>query len=771
MSYACIKDVNGSPAVVIDGKPYPPMAMTTRIIKPEYLKNLGESGIKIYFLMTNTDWLRPGRTYQDENGIERREDSGFEAFVKNARMLLENVPDAYIIVRIGLHPPVSWMEENKEELMRYQDGSNEPSILMSEVHCDEVPGMYSLHSDKWREDGRRALIEFCDEVDKQPFADRVIGYFLAAGGTSEWYPVNVLTNSTKGKYGDFSPAFRKEFERFLRKKYGTEDALRKAWKCETASFSNPKIPDLNDRYYIDIEKDILDAMMNYESAVRIIGKEIDMAPEHASNCGVFLNSENYQYVADFFDAFHEGTANSIIYFAKIIRERYEGKLVGAFYGSYGCTDFYNAGTATAVLPILDSGSLDFLAAPGVYNNREPGGYVAQREMQDSFRLRNQMFVVEEDSRTHLEDSFYRDAMGLYDVRDSIVTLKRDFARNLCEDIFAWWFDQHEQSGRYQHEEIYRLFRRQQEIADFAYTLDRRKKNEIALIFDQESVHNVSHYTNTMMLDYYRTSDLGRIGAPVDYYFHDDMGREDMPDYKLYIMINTFCLTDREREVILKKVKKNGAVALWLYAPGFLNPDAEHRMDVKNIENLIGMKVGIKKTTCSPRFRLTEDFHPALKYGVRDRRYGYIDRDVHSNVWLGSVLNPPYMNPGFYIDDPDAEVLGTYCEWGRAAFAMKRQDGWMSVYCAPQILRAELLASIAEYAGCHLYTVSDDLIYANESFVCIHASYPGKRTLRFKKACSPYEVYERRFYGRNVDSIELDMRLGDTLMFCVNGAPA
>lgn len=46
-----------------------------------------------------------------------------------------------------------------------------------------------------------------------------------------------------------------------------------------------------------------------------------------------------------------------------------------------------------------------LAAPGIYNNREPGGCVAQREMQDSFRLRGQMFVAEEDSRTHLEDSF------------------------------------------------------------------------------------------------------------------------------------------------------------------------------------------------------------------------------------------------------------------------------------------------------------------------------------------------------------------------------
>ena len=43
----------------------------------------------------------------------------------------------------------------------------------------------------------KALKEFCDEVDSLPFADRVIGYFLAAGGTSEWYPVNVLCDRTK----------------------------------------------------------------------------------------------------------------------------------------------------------------------------------------------------------------------------------------------------------------------------------------------------------------------------------------------------------------------------------------------------------------------------------------------------------------------------------------------------------------------------------------------------------------------------------------------
>ena len=97
-----------------------------------------------------------------------------------------------------------------------------------------------------------------------------------------------------------------------------------------------------------------------------------MNEKKAANLGVFLNMEDYRYVADFYDALHQATAEAIIFFAKVLKERYQGKIVGAFYGSYGCTDFFNSTTATATLPILDCGAVDFLAAPGVYNNREPG---------------------------------------------------------------------------------------------------------------------------------------------------------------------------------------------------------------------------------------------------------------------------------------------------------------------------------------------------------------------------------------------------------------
>jgi len=80
------------------------------------------------------------------------------------------------------------------------------------------------------------LQDFCDAIDRLPFADRVIGYFLAAGGTSEWYPVNAICDRGKNKYGDFSPAFRKAYGSFLKKRYGKEERLCKAGKRQDAWF-------------------------------------------------------------------------------------------------------------------------------------------------------------------------------------------------------------------------------------------------------------------------------------------------------------------------------------------------------------------------------------------------------------------------------------------------------------------------------------------------------------------------------------------------------
>lgn len=758
---------NGEPAVFIGGEPCAPMSMLVMDAwnpKPDaeqkaYWRRLADAGARVFYVTCATAWHQPadeGKGWPD----------GTDCAIAGIRRLLDAVPEAWIMLRLNVSPSAEWVEAHPEEMVTYDDGSHRPTICDT-ISGKPIGGMLSLCSEKWREEGATALEDFFRRLDASAVSGRVVGTFLCAGGTSEWYyPIGMTT--PEGRYCDFSEPFRREYERFLRAKYGTVENLRRAWRRPDASFEKPLVPTPDDQFFAEkSDAAILEALHSWESSPRMMGGGDSGDGAGGANAGVFLDMDGHAHVKDFYDAWHEGTANTIIHFARVLKRICPARLVGAFYGSCGSTDYFNLSTATGTLRILDSGAVDFLAAPGTYNNREPGGIVAQREMQDSFRMRGLIYVCEDDSRTHLcKPWMQRDAMALYTARDSVDTLKRDFARNICEGLNGWWFDMG--NGWYDDPEILALFRRQREIADLAYSLDRTKRNEIAVICDTDSMHAVSKATSTLVLDYWRTSDIGRIGAGVDWYFHDDMADPRMPDYKLYVMANVYCLTDKERGAIYAKARRNGATVLWMYAPGFVDEGAERRMSPENVSKTVGMDVSMAGHTVFPHFRILPEALDALKGASASRRYGVIDADIHSNIWMERPLVPPaFLNPAFFVDDPGATVLGRYCSDGRAALAEKDIGGVKSLFCAAQVMQWDLLAAVAERAGCHIYSRNGDVLYANENFVAVHAGDDGPRTIRFKRRCSPYELYEQRFHGHGVDRIDVEMRAGQTLMWRVD----
>ena len=195
MAIAKVQNYNGSPALMINGKPYPPMYATIRtingtemVIDEEYYKKLGESGIKVYFLICDTEWIKKG---------------AFKLFEEEAEKLLRAVPDAYIIMRISMHAPPEWCEANPDETLSYSDGKKKLANLWTESYREDYPGgIYSFCSEKWRNDASAALTEIHNLVKASPYADRVIGYFFAAVGTSEWYYLTPFFYDEKVTYGD-----------------------------------------------------------------------------------------------------------------------------------------------------------------------------------------------------------------------------------------------------------------------------------------------------------------------------------------------------------------------------------------------------------------------------------------------------------------------------------------------------------------------------------------------------------------------------------------
>lgn len=767
-----VSDYNGSPAILIDGKPYPPMMATIRTngidkthIDEEYYKNLGNSGIKIFFLICDTEWIK---------------ENAFSMFTEEAEKLLKAVPDAYIVARIGMHPPVEWCEANPDELMMYSDGKQKEANLFTESFRTKYPAMYSLCSEKWRKDAGEALLKTWDKMKTLPYADRIIGFFFAAGGTSEWYYITPTeyTDKTqymdtggfeqfestgyKDVYADLSPAFRKTFSKYLREKYNTEENLKKAWNDPEASFENPRIPDCAKRYYIDG----VDYDLSHPPKITS-NSGLPTPPANGTNIGHFIDVEQHKDVYDFFRAWHKGVAESVIYFGNLVKERDPNMLTGAFYGSLGSVKVFSFGQIGSVTDILKSGGIDFLASPGVYENRQPGGFVGQRQVFDSYRLQNRMFVVEEDARTHFENRYVQNYIEMYDMEDSINVLKREFGRNIAYDVQAWWFDQLLGGKRYKHEDIYKLFSEQQKIAKDAYEKDRRKVSEVAIIYDEDSYHLISSESTHQMVELFNNYEIDKIGLPCDRYYKTDFFEEKMPEYKLYIFLNTLCTDEKTRAKIKEKLKKNNATALYMYGSGVVDFDTNEKFSVKNMEELTGIKIKREDGVYRGKFKISKDSHSISDSLDRGEIYGDFTRKMWANAasYMGRIkLSEVNLYPLLYADDPDAINLAYFCDSKKAALTLKETDGYTSIYCGSKYLSCDVIKEIARFSGCHIYSDTDDVLYVGRNYITIHAASSGRKRINLRNKCSLFEVYEKKIYSENSGYVEFDMIKGETKMF-------
>ena len=127
MPVARVERYHGEPAIMIDGKPYPPMTITVPIKNPAYLKDLGEAGLKIYYIEASTTWNNPGMKAPNvpfERGDHKCALNGLDQTIRALDMLMSAVPDAYVMLRLNVSPPTDWVNAQPEEMLTYSDGSH-----------------------------------------------------------------------------------------------------------------------------------------------------------------------------------------------------------------------------------------------------------------------------------------------------------------------------------------------------------------------------------------------------------------------------------------------------------------------------------------------------------------------------------------------------------------------------------------------------------------------------------------------------------------------
>ena len=117
-------------------------------------------------------------------------------------------------------------------------------------------------------------------------------------------------------------------------------------------------------------------------------------------------------------------------------------------------------------------------------------------------------------------------------------------------------------------------------------------------------------------------------------------------------------------------------------------------------------------------------------------------------------------------DPDAADLAFFANTGYPAVSIKQCEGYTSIFYGAKLIDRSVLRAIAKYAGAHVYSADEDVIFVGKNHITHHAAHGGKKTLSLPGPSRVTEVYENRVYAENVTEFSFDSEFGETKMFRV-----
>jgi hypothetical protein len=236
-----------------------------------------------------------------------------------------------------------------------------------------------------------------------------------------------------------------------------------------------------------------------------------------------------------------------------------------------------------------------------------------------------------------------------------------------------------------------------------------------------------------------------MGCPVGLYLLDDLCEGKLPpSVRLYVFLNAFRLSDQQRRQIRAQVAKDGKVALWLYAPGYVNESPSP----ENLSDIVGIRVQQLDEPGSTRIALADKLPAWLQA-------------VSAGQVFGDDRKP---TPRFAVpEQPGVTALGKYEGTDQVGLASKQLPGWTSIYCGGLEVSPEVLRGAARLARAHVYCDTNDVISACPGFVSIHASSAGEKVLRLPQAVAVTDLVSGKKLGAPTDRLVLRMEKGETIL--------
>lgn len=657
----------------------------------KFHRDFMDAGVKIHSTILFSGWIAPGK--YDYSATDKALADLFAAAGESA----------LYIPRIKLDVPPAWCAENPEDTTVYYPGGLSKGEI-AELACtpahdwfgierengystdtkmrgnkDPRPnvrgliGLQSFSSEKWLRDAGEALRRLIRRIESGKYAKNVIAYHIAYG---QWGETSFWRGWEKNDYrfGDYGINNLRAFYDWGIKKYGSQEALAKAWKQPDISRGNVKLP----------------------TPMR---RELHWK----SHADFFRASDEDKICIDYEKFCGEANVRAIDYFSKIVKEE-SGKAAGAFYGYYLFVPraAYNGHVEFDAL--LKSPNVDFLASPKGYRNVAPGESGMEQTPPMSINL-DKIFIDELDVRTHL--SLWPDAKDMAGTR---TMLWREFAKCMQSRSGFWWMDLH--GGWFDSPEIMREIEKIEVAARQIRAKSPERTAEVLIVSDNESfLYSKPSWQLHRDLVVDTISRIRMAGVPADHYRLTDLERIDLSGYKAIVFINCVRITDERWAKISPRLRPDAAL-VWHHAPAVWG----EKYDPARSEKITGFKLAERKTS---KIETVEFADGSGKKLSKD----------FSAPSSHNPLEKPY--PTFAADaSGGAEVLAKYSD-GSAAFAKISTGGRDSYFVSLPVLDSGSYRKIFDAAGIASPAPAGCAVYADSRLCGI---FP-KNAVKFKLSLS------------------------------------
>ncbi|MBQ7179263.1 MAG: beta-galactosidase [Victivallales bacterium] len=582
--------------------------------------------------------------------------------------LLTVAPDGVFLLDIRFWMPEWWLKQHPDDTTVYANPKQPRDTYMD---------MQALGSKNWLAATDAPLQALITHVSQSFYADRIWGAHVGESRNGEWF-WNRSDNTGKFAVPGFSPSELKAFRQGLKKRYGTDEALARAWNMPGLTFDNAQFPD---------------------PELRKLGE-----------VGGLHDPLKQAQVMDWYRFRNDVLTEAILYFASRVKALTDRKwLTGAYYG------YWNTLSSNSYRPIQISGhngtikcakcpDLDFFRAPSFYTFRKVGMANSIMQTVGTCTLRGKMVLVENDERNAFGPREGTD-MDLYASRnytcsEAVGCVDREFGMAAALGVAGYWLD-HPRGSLYE-PALLAAIGEQLKFNASRGDVQELLPPEMALVGDEESVYYatadgknvfISAVNDTMM-------EMNKLAVPYRNILAGDLlDGSVVPPHKFYIMLPTLALSAEQRRMLMERFSREKATVLWLYAAGPIYP--EKGLDGAFNGDFLGLKCTMDKTERCETLQL--------------------DNKTFTSSYKGA--------PHFYAAEGYDSVICKNAK-GKAVIVEKRLGDARHIFSTLPALPGAMLRQFAEESKVFCYgSYGSDQWWIGNDVIFLHAATGGTKKAR------------------------------------------